>query len=526
MTRPRVRILHPTMRTAPSRSRSALVSRRRQAAWRRPVVGPCPSAVRPPRAPYLRCLLALVVAAFLSSAFAQTVDAVRFELGIGGHAVANAWNPMRLTVRDQPDAVLTIRVDQGTLRSGEIPIVVERSVRGGAGVSVFEDDLYLPTFRTLTWSLATADRVLGSGSLGAREQDERPLDLLLSADPGRYRGEFGEGARLVDVAAADLPLRVAAFDGVRSLVIDGSVAAPRIEAVAAAASGGVVVVLHGTLPASHRDLLLLVDDGGVNLGAGLVVRTEGTPVDVARAVGGSGVPERDTLLAVVMAEPLIDLAAPLSQQSVLAVTFLFALAVVALVRWVGTPGLVAAIAVSALLSLAGWRVLRPDAPQLTGAERLAFAGGPLALVTEAREVYTLPAAIIDFRPTARPLTTRAYRVDDEGAHFSVERWRSVLVALPPTLEDAPLRYRDGVLRNDGGVVLHDVHVVGLGPQGDLDPGASRAAVAAEDAPLSPVLAQLMPHLDVGTAVARSGCDTVCTTWLVSPVDGSAGRGSL
>src|SRR5690606_36919383 len=116
-------------------------------------------------------------------------------------------------------------------------------------------------FRTLTWSLTTADRVLGSGSLGAREQDQRPLDLLLSADPGRYRAEFGETARLVDVAAADLPQRVSAFDGVRSLVIDGSVAAPRLEAVAAAASGGAVVVLHGTLPSSHQDLLLLVGDG-------------------------------------------------------------------------------------------------------------------------------------------------------------------------------------------------------------------------------------------------------------------------
>jgi hypothetical protein len=512
------------MRIALSPSRSAPVSRRRQAAWRRPTFGPCPPAVRPLRTPFLTRLLAFVVVASSSVAFAQSDDAVRIELGIGGHAVANAWNPIRLSVRDRPDAVLTIRVDQGTLRSGEIPIVVERSVRGGAGVSVFEDDLYLPTFRTLTWSLTTADRVLGSGSMGAREQDERPLDLLLSADPGRYRAEFGETARLVDVAAADLPLRAAAFDGVRSLVIDGSVAAPRLEAVAAAASGGAVVVLHGTLPASHRDLLLLVDDGASRLGAGRVVRTAGTAADVARTIGGSRVPERETLLAAVMTEPLVELATPLSQQTVLAVTFLFALAVVALVRWVGAPGLVAAIAVSALLSLAGWRV--PDAPQLTGAERLGFAGGPLALVTEAREVYTLPAATIHFTPNARPLTTRAYRVDDQGAHFSVERWRSVLVALPPFLEDAPLRYEAGVLRNAGNVVLHDVHVVGLGPQGDLAPGASRTAVVTEEAPLAPVLAQLLPHLGQGTAVARSHCDTVCTTWIVSPIDGGDGRRSL
>lgn len=455
----------------------------------------------------------------LPAAFAQGNEAVRFELGIGGHAVSNAWNPLRLTVRDLPDALLTIRIDQGTLRSGEIPIVVERSVRGGAGAGVFEDDLYLPTFRTLTWSLATAERVLASGSMGAREQDERPLDLLLSADPGRYRAAFGGAARLVDIPAGDLPQRVPSFDGVRSLVIDGTVAAPRLAAVAAAAAGGAVVVLHGALPSSHEDLLLLPRDGASRLGAGLVLRTEGLPSAAVEAVTSATVPERATLLAAVMTEPLVEVPKPLSQQTVLAITFLFALAVVALVRWVGAPGIVAAVALASLLSLAGWRVLRPAAPQLTGGERLGISGGPLALVTETREVYTLPSATIDFTPTARPLTTRTYRIDDHGAHFAVERWRSVLVAYPPALEDAPLRYERGVLGNAGGVRLHDVYVVGLGPQSDLAPGASRAAAMAEDAPLTPALSHLVPLLPEGTALARSGCDVVCTTWIVSPANG-------
>lgn len=449
-------------------------------------------------------------------ASAQAIDAVRLELGIAGNPVVDAWNPIRLTVRDVPAAVLTIRIDQGTLRRGEVPLVVERSVGGGAGASVFEDDLYLPTFRTLTWSLATNDQVLASGSLSAREQDERALDLLLSADPGRYRAGFGDAARLVDVAASDLPERVAAYDGVRSLVIDGSVAAPRLESVAAAAAGGAVVVLAGTLPPSHAELGWLTDGPTTRLGAGVVMRVDADVATVAGAVAAAYRPERDTLVAAVVAEPLVDLPTPLSQQAVLAAALVFALVVVSLVRWMGAPGLVAAVAVATLLSLAGWRVLRPAAPQITGGERLAIAGGPLALVTETREVLTLPAATIDVPTPARPLTLRAYRIDDAGAHFAVERWRSVVLALPPVLEDAPLRFVDGTLANHGTSPLLDVHVVGLGPQGDLAPGARRRATMTEDAVLPPLHAQLIPLLPNGTVLARSDCDRVCTTWIVGP----------
>ena len=129
---------------------------------------------------------------------------------------------------------LTIQVDQGTLRSGEVPLVVTFDVRGGAGLSIFEEIVYLPRFATLSWRLATAERVLASGSIAGREADDRRLDLVLTSSPGVYRlpflAAFGSGSRLVDLNPAALPTQPAAYDGVRGLLIDGTAAAPRLEA--------------------------------------------------------------------------------------------------------------------------------------------------------------------------------------------------------------------------------------------------------------------------------------------------------
>src|SRR5690606_37935340 len=115
-------------------------------------------------------------------------------------------------------------------------------------------------FTSISWSLRAPEAVLASGSVTGRDQDTRPLDLVISREPGRYLAAFGTGTRVIDVAAAALPIEVAAYDRVRTQIIDGTTTAPRLEAVAAAAAAGAVVVLHGELPPSHRELRLLAAD--------------------------------------------------------------------------------------------------------------------------------------------------------------------------------------------------------------------------------------------------------------------------
>jgi hypothetical protein len=362
--------------------------------------------------------------------------------------------------------------------------------------------------------------VLASGTLTGRDQDTRPLDLVISREPGRYLSAFGSGTRVIDVAAAALPIEVAAYDGVRTLIIDGTTTAPRLEAVAAAAAAGAVVVLHGALPPSHRELGLLVTGSDQSdaltqsrLGAGVVLTTEGAHSDAVAAALGSPTVDRAALVTAMSAQPLVERPEGPTQTLVLVAAGLFSLLALIMVRWFAAPGVVGATVLALLLSFVAWRAFRPVEAQLTGVARLALVGGELAAMTELREVLTLPAAVIDAPPSARPLLPQPYSLDAAGTHFAVARWRAVTVVLAPTVATSSLHLRGVELANTGTSVLHDVNVIGLGPQPDLAPGASSAIAATEDGPLHPLYARLVPHLAIGSVVALSDCDRGCTVWV-------------
>lgn len=476
----------------------------------------------PSHATFRRALLlaATLIAVGAHVAAAQGADAVRFGLGVGGEQVAEAWNPLRLELRDVPPATLTLSIDQGTLRSGEVPLTIERSVRGGAGIAIFRDLVYLPSFASLSWRLATSEWVIASGSIAGREADPRPLDLLLTRNPGAYRGAyldaFGPDVRLVDISAAELPTDAAAYDGVRSVMIDGTAAAPRLEAVAAAVAGGTVVALRGPLPPSHVELeLLLGGADAVRLGAGALFISRSDVTELVNRLAALGVPPRETLLAALLDEPLVNPPTPVPETLVALAAALFALATLLLVRWAGAPGLIAALALAALLSLATWRLLRPSTPQITGEIGMALAGDRLALELAGREVLTLPRASLSFPERARPLRPQEYRVDDDGTHFGVDRWRAVLLELVPVLTDAALVMVDGQPRNVGATPLYDLHLVGEGTLGDLAPGAGVEPTGTEEE-VWPGYARLMPLLPTGSLLARTDCADACLVWLLYP----------
>lgn len=446
-----------------------------------------------------------------AAAFAQDT---RLEIGVAGNVVVGAWNPLRLVASDvPPGSVLNVTVDQGSLRSGSIPAVLTLPLAGGGGVSVVESSLYLPNFNSIAWSVTSESRVVGSGSLAGREQDARPLDLIVSRQPGRFATSFPGAARVVDLNASELPLEAAAYDGVRSLIIDGTGTAPRLEAIAAAATGGAVVVLHGALPGSHAELELLVDGPLNRLGAGAVATTVGAPVDAAAAVLAFTPLDRDALIEAVAARPLVEPPAPASQVLVLTVAAVFGLVVLALLRLFRAPGLVAALLLAGLLSFVGWRALRPTESALVGSRTLALAGGALALSIETREYFTLPSTVIDVGEAARPYQAQPYRLDRAGFHADVPRWRSLVVVLPGVVSEFPLNLTDGALQNLSDQDLEDVIVMGLGPQGRVAPGGRRALAAAEEGPLPSHYQGLTADLPAGSVIATSGCPAQCTIWL-------------
>lgn len=485
----------------------------------------------PARWPHHSWLLTLLL--FIAQTAVAQDQGVRFSLGVAGVAVAEAWNPLRLELRDLPNSSLTLLIDQGTLRSGAIPLTITRAVRGGAGITVFETDLYLPTFSSLSWRLATPERVIASGSVAGREADARPLDLLVSNYPGDYRAAyrevFGASGRQVEVPSADLPERATAYDGVRSLVIDGSGAAPRLEAVAAAAAGGVIVAVRGELPASHSDLQLLLEPAGAptRLGAGILFRGAPDATALFQQVAIQAVPNRPTLLAATLERPLVEPPTPVPQAVILLASGALSLLLLVLLRWAGAPGVVTALALVALVSLLGWQLLRPSEPQLSGQLSLLLAGGELALELPALEALTLPQAYLTFPATAHPVRLQRYEIDDDGAHIRLERWRTVLLLLAPRLSASKLVWDGAVVRNVSAETLYDLYRVGDGPLGTLLAGASTGALSSADAAPRGSVQQdgtrhwpgyggLLEQLPSGAVLARSHCPDDCQVWVLYP----------
>lgn len=456
-------------------------------------------------------------------AFAQPAGDAQasVELGLGGNLVAGAWNPLQVTVRDAGPCVLRLRIDEGTLLTGPRIVRYTAAVPGGSGVTVFDDDVYVPPFQTLSWTLSEPDRVLASGSLGAREADARPLQVVVSAAPGTWRDAFGGDARVVDVAASQLPARAAAYDGVATLLLDGTAAAPRTASVAAAAAGGAQVLLAGTLPASQADLGRLAGAGADRLGAGEVSIVADVPTAVKAALATWRPPDRTALVKALTAAPLVKAPSSAPQPLVLSLAAVYALLALLAVRFAGTPGVAAAVMLALIVSLAGWRLLRPSAAVVSGNRTVMLGGGELALALAVDERFTLPAGTVSVPSAARPLTPALYSVDASGTHIELARWQGVVLAERSWLQPAALRFDGSRLLNAGSTVLHDVYVVGLGSQPDLQAGAALSPAPGEEGARPPELARLVAVLPRGTALAE-GPEAV---WIALPPLASAAGGS-
>lgn len=472
----------------------------------------------------LLALLACLVACGVGSAAGT---AVGFTLGIADEVVIGAWNMLRVETRDLPRSTLALLLDVGTLRDGEVPVELTFELSGGGGVNAFETELFVPPFRSLSWRVTTAERVVASGSLAGRETDGRPLDLVLAsrgpASRAAIANAVGGGARVVEVSLSDLPVSPAAFDGVRSLTVEGS--AP-VDAVVAAAVAGASVVLAGGRDALAGPLAALVPQTGVaTLGAGRVAVMD-LPVTEAAvaAIGGAGNLGRPgQLLAAVLAQPLVATPRQAPVGAILIGSVAYAVLALVAISLGGAPGLLASVIVAAFSGFGAWRALRPPPPPYVGAVALAQVGGPLAIMHEALESLTLPRAVLDFPAGAAPVRPQAYSGSALAVTVPSPAWRSVTVRLPPRAVGAPLAVLGRSIRNDSSVPLTSVYVTGLGAQPDLAPGQVADLIPGEVGAYPDLYLSLVPALPDGTLVASSGCvgDQRCVVWLATVGTGAA-----
>ncbi len=452
-----------------------------------------------------RAWLVVVLVASLHVVHGQNAGRLaEVEVGFRGAPVADAWNPLRVTVRDVGSGRLTLVADQGNLRDGEIPWTMVVPVSGGAGVRVLEVDVFLPAWRSLVWSLEAGGSIVASGALPREAADRRRLDLVVSAGPGVVAERLA--GRVVDVPAALLPARAAAYDGVRSLWIDGSGGMPATAAITAAAAAGAVVVLSDE---ALRDPVVveLVGEGAawVPIAAGgwwLGAPPDGAQLESARVDLGA-------YLAAFAAAGGVVAPRTVSVAAVMVTASAYVLLVMLAWRVGGAPGLLTWSVLVLGASLLAWGAPRPSSPTLIESRALHVGVGDLAWRTEVHDLLTLPAGVVEVARVARPATTTAGEQrlgTPPGTTLTLPRWRGASLVESPRAAPALLALgADGQPVAVGGRVLSDVRVVGgpawreVAPGRELGPASEAAALGGDAAAFE----ALLPP---GSAWARDGAD--------------------
>jgi hypothetical protein len=448
--------------------------------------------------------LCVVVLASTGAAAAQAgARLAEVELGFRGAPVADAWNPLRVTLRDVGSGQLRLVVDLGSLREGEVPWSQVLPIAGGAGVRVIETDVYLPAWRSLVWTLEAGGALVASGTLPRDAVDRRPVDLVVSARPGDVAERLG--GRVVDVAAVGLPTRAAAYDGVRSIWFDGSVAAPAPAVLTAAAAAGAIVVAVGDGRADPTLAGLLPANGWTGIGAG--GWWTGAAPDAAD-LQAVRVDVHAWATAFAAADAVVAPDGP-PAATVALLASLYALLVAVSWRAGGAPGLATWLVVVAGASVLAWTTWRPQAPTLTETRALHVAAGDLALRQRAHDVLTLPAGDVTVPHLARPsvavagsatLGTRA------ATTLTLARWRGATLLEAPQAT-APLLGWDAAGRPEarGDRVLTEVRVVGGAAWARLDPGRPPGEPT-DPEPLAGAAAAFEALLPPGAVWARVGRD--------------------
>jgi len=439
------------------------------------------------------------------AASGEAAEDVEVRFGFAGQIVADAWNPLYVTLRDLDSAELVMELDVGDLRGGPRLLRYSAPLAGGEGLYTFEDDVYLPSWRAFSWLVRTPERVLASGTVERRFVDADPLHLVLSREVSLGTRFFGEDARVVDVTAADLPERAAAYAGVESLLVLASDTPPAAGALVAAATAGSAVLLVGELGASHEALLALVPGAGRRLGAGWLGRADARRDAVQRELAAHPRLVPDALLTTLVSDELTETPPHLNLTWLLAALGGYALLTVVLLRFGGAPGLLAALLLAAVLG-AGAALVRPAEPLLTRSRSLSLGAGGLALTTDLEAIFSFPAQRAETARAAHPVplsAARAWTVGPERFSTDLGAYESLVLAGRPRLEPATFRWQGAALLNETGAALGDVFTLDSGRQAPI-PVDGRLEPSGGNLVPPPLYADLVPLLPPGSAVARAG----------------------
>jgi hypothetical protein len=440
------------------------------------------------------CLLSFSLPSF---GFAQDLE---LELGFNNTLVANHWNPIKLTRRDQPAQTLIFSIDQGTLRDGETLVTYRQDLAAANGLDVFEDDVYIPAWRRFSWRIENGERVFASGSIERREVNAKPLTLLVSARPELYTGSFNEEARLLELPFSSLPERVAAYDGIETLLVDGTAPAPTLESISIAAVSGVTILLLENLPDSHAELNLLAPELRQRLGAGWIARTssEGLKATLSMLTPL----ETQTLTNALITSDLHQRPPNVPQTYVVGAAGVYALLTLLLLRFFGSAGLLTSFVLAGLASFGAWTWLRPSSPQLSQTRKV-FVNADLAYVKRVESLFTLPDVSLALNMNAHPTDIRTYTQRGNNLELTLPRYNEVILEHRPELTGETLRLEGQTLLNLTDMTMTNVYVKGLGSQADLAAGGSLELLQGEEPELSSTYEALLALLPEGTALAQS-----------------------
>lgn len=283
---------------------------------------------------------------------------IQLELGLAGNIVTGHWNPLRISMRDQPASTLIIRMDVGNLREGERWLEYRADLAAGSGRFTFEDDIFIPAWRSLVWQVrsqettattgttARTSTIFMTGSLSPQNRQDEKLDLVISSEAGRYPALLGAGTRVIEIEAQDLPLRSAAYDGVARLLIVDSLAEPISgKALLAAAVAGTQVGIRDNPnnAATLEPLQGIMPHAAQPLGAGWLLRLESAndwqqPLD------------KEAFYAQIQQLYPLEFSRPMAASVVAIAIFIYGLLVFIMLRWLGELGLLSAWLLALLLT--------------------------------------------------------------------------------------------------------------------------------------------------------------------------------
>lgn len=349
----------------------------------------------------LLCLcLGMPVAAQRQQASNNQRD-IQLELGVAGNIVTGHWNPLRITMRDQPASSLIIRMDVGNLREGERWLEYRAELSAGSGRFTFEDDIFIPEWRSLIWQVRSQSQhgtsaVLMTGSLSPQNRQDEKLDLIISSAAGRFPELLGAGTRAIEVSAQALPFRSAAYDGVaRLLIVDSLEHAVSSKAILAAAVAGTQVAIRHDPnnaqsnaqgnAATLEPLQGIMPKAAQPLGAGWLLRLQ-TAKDWQEPW------DKANFYAQVQQLYPLEFSRPMAAGSVVIALFLYALLLLIMLRWLGDIGLLSAWLLALVLTPLSFFWLSNNRSNRQQQHSISIEAGGLAQQQIYSEIFNLKAS--------------------------------------------------------------------------------------------------------------------------------------